>query len=290
MRFQYERPTTIDEAVAILADRDLRGVPLAYGSDLLVWAKQGSRQPGAVVDLTGIDELCAVEEREGHLAVGAAVRLAALARHASAARFPALRAALGTMGSVQLREGASVGGNVCTASPAGDSGPPLLAYGASFVIAGAARRREVPADELYLGPGRSAVEPGEILVEVRIPWPAPGAVGTYRKGARRKAVDLALVSVALVAWPDPSTPSGLDAAMALGAVAPTPVRAPEAEALIRKEGLAVPASRIAEAARAAARPIDDVRAPAHYRRSLVGTLAAEAAAELGEALAKEATR
>ena len=210
MRFDYERPSTVEQAVALLADRDRRGIPVAFGSDLLVQTKRRAREPGTVVDLTGIDELRALDEQEDGLFLGAALPLGEIGRAPALARFPALRAAVATMGSAQLREGASIGGNVCTASPAGDSGPPLLAYEARMVLAGPGGRRDLAAGEFYLGPGRCAVETTEVLVGLRLPWPRPGSVGTDLKGARRRAVDLALVSVAAVAWPSSEMPSGLE--------------------------------------------------------------------------------
>jgi carbon-monoxide dehydrogenase medium subunit len=187
-----------------------------------------------------------------------------------------------TMGSVQLREGASVGGNICTASPAGDTGPPLLCYDAMMVVESARGEREVPAESFFVGPGKTALARDELLVGVKLPWPHHDAVGIYLKGARRAAVDLALVSVAIVAWPAPENTSGVELRMGLGAVAPTPIRALEAEKIVREHGLdndhrSARSQKLVEAVRAAARPIDDIRSTAAYRLELVGQLAARGA-------------
>jgi CO/xanthine dehydrogenase FAD-binding subunit len=288
VRFEYRRPATLSEALALLAEAGPGTQPIAYGSDLLVWAKSAAKRAAAerVVDLTGIDELRRVEAVDGGLFVGSGVTLAELGRAPEiAARFPALAAAVACMGSVQLREGASLGGNLCTASPAGDTAPPLLCYEAVMKIAGPAGDRDLPAERFFVGPGRTALAAGEILRGVEIPDPGPGAAGVYLKGARRAAVDLALVSVAAVAWRDEEAASGVAMTMALGAVAPTPVRARDAEAAVRALGLdgeaGTPAGQaLLAGARAAARPIDDIRATAAYRQELLAQLVARAASEL----------
>jgi CO/xanthine dehydrogenase FAD-binding subunit len=293
VRFEYRRPTTLSEALALLADAGPETRPIAYGSDLLVWAKTGARRTSGVVDLTGIEDLRRIDPGESHLFLGAGTTLADVGRApAVGERFPALASAVASMGSAQLREGASLGGNVCTASPAGDTAPPLLCYGATMVIAGTAGDREVPAEQFYVGPGRTVLGAGELLRGVRLPWPRAGAAGVFLKGARRAAVDLALVSVAAVAWRDEAAPSGIAMTMALGAVAPTPVRAPAAEAVVRAQGLdgdpRTPAgAALVAAVRATARPIDDIRATASYRLELLAQLASRAAADLRRRLQRQ---
>ncbi len=291
VRFDYHRPASIAEAVTLLTDSGSTGRPIGYGSDLLVWTKEQVHQPEAVIDLSGIEVLSIIEPTKDGLRVGACVSLGALGRHEIVQdRFPALAQAVGVMGSVQLREGASIGGNVCTASPAGDSGPPLLCYDATMIVVGRKGERRIPAQDFYIAPRRSALSDDEILVAIEIPNPPDGAVGAYLKGARRAAVDLAVVSVGAVAWRDSSTASGFSLRMALGAVAPTPIRAPQAEAWVTERGLARRSDEsakraLADAARESARPIDDVRASAAYRSILVGELAAKASAQLADALA-----
>lgn len=296
MRFDYQRPATLSEAIDLLADSASAHRPIAFGSDLLIWAKSAAVRPESVIDLTGLEELRRLAPDESHLFIGAGVTIGELTRsRVLEERFPSLHQATTTMGSVQLREGASVGGNICTASPAGDTGPPLLCYGGVMVVASARGEREVPAERFFVGPGKTALEPDELLLGVKLPWTSQGAVGIYLKGARRAAVDLALVSVAAVAWPAPENPSGVDLRIALGAVAPTAIRAPEAEAIARERGLDEdPTSEIsqslASAVRSAARPINDVRATAAYRLELVGGLAARGASRLGQELKDRAEK
>lgn len=290
MRFDYQRPATLSEAIDLLADTASAHRPIAFGSDLLVLAKSAAARPESVIDLSELEELRRLDPEASHLFMGAGVTIGELTRsQVIEDRFPAIYQATATMGSVQLREGASVGGNICTASPAGDTGPPLLCYGGTLVVVSSRGEREVPAERFFVGPGKTALEPDELLIGVKLPWPKQGAVGTYLKGARRAAVDLALVSVAAVAWPASENPSGIESRIALGAVAPTPIRALEAEALVRERGLdEAPESELsrslADAIRSAARPIDDVRATAAYRLELVGQLAARGASALGRQL------
>lgn len=289
MRFDYHRPSSVAEAIELLGTGEGRR-PLTFGSDLLVWAKEGVKRPEAVIDLTGVDGLDRIEPAGDHLRLGACAPLGAVGRDEKVrGRFPALAEAIESMGSIQLREGASLGGNVCTASPAGDSAPPLLCYDATMIAAGPGGERRLPAESFYTGPGDTALWADELLVGVELPWPREGAVGCYLKGARRIAVDLALVSVAAVAWADASTPSGLTLRIALGAVAPTPIRAAATESLVAERGL--PAEphddlgrAIAATARESAHPIDDIRATAAYRTTLVGELAARACVRLSRQL------
>ncbi len=294
MRFGYRRPSTIEYALHLLGEDEDHPLPVAYGSDLLVWTKtQAQAPPGRVIDLTGIDALRRIEANDRGLSLGAAVSLAEVGRHALVQeRFHALARAVNVMGSVQLREGASLGGNICTASPAGDTGPPLLVYDARMMVVGPQGRREVAAEDFYIGPGKTVLQANELLVAVILPWPPSGCCGTYLKGARRAAVDLALVAVAATFFPHASTATGLDLRMALGAVAPTPIRVPNAEAYVRERGLSTALDmkmkeEIAAAARSAAKPIDDIRASASYRLELVGTLAARAVENLAAAYKSE---
>jgi carbon-monoxide dehydrogenase medium subunit len=282
VHFQVHRPAALHEALALLAEADQapHRRPLAYGSDVLVWLKTRQTTAQEVVDVSNVEELRLISEDSTGFFLGAALSVADVGRHPVVQKhFPALAQAVHHMGSVQLREGASLGGNICTSSPAGDTAPPLLAYGARFLLANAGGERPVAAADFYRGPGQNSLTAGELLRGVLLPWPATGTGAIFLKAARRAAVDLALASVAVVTWPEPQAPGGIDAALAMGAVAPTPRRAPQAEALLRRHGAALDEEQQRELAQAVGRdshPIDDVRATAHYRRTLVGQLAVKA--------------
>jgi len=177
------------------------------------------------------------------------------------------------IGSVQIQSRASIGGNLCNASPSGDSIPTLICLGAQAVIQGPSGRRVVPVEEFCTGPGQTVLQPAELVVEIVVPAPGPHEGGKYLRFIPRNEMDIAVVGVgSWIRW-DPQSGRITDARIALGAVAPTPVRAPEAEAaLIGKE---VSWDVIDEASRLAvnaARPISDVRGSAEYRRHLVSVL------------------
>ena len=177
------------------------------------------------------------------------------------------------MGNEQVRNRATLGGNLCTASPAADSAPALLTLEANVVIRGAAGERRVPIAEFFLGPRKTALHKGELLVGVIIPAPPVGAVGTYVKLSRRKAGDLAIVGVAALAYPHNG---GYSWRLALGAVAPTPIRAPEAEATLNTGHDEAAIEYATKCAFDACCPIDDIRASAEYRKAMVSRIARRA--------------
>ena len=194
-----------------------------------------------------------------------------------AAHYAGLAAAARSLGSIQIRNRATVAGNICRASPSADTPPPLIADGATVRIAGPAGERVVPLEAFFTGPGRSVLARDEILVAIDVPPPAPRTGKVYLKHGRRLAMELATVGVAVALTLEPDGDGCREVRVVLGAVAPTPIRAREAEAVLR--GRIPNAGLIAEAAEAAeaeARPISDVRSSADYRREMVRVLAARA--------------
>ncbi len=279
MDFLIEQPDTVEEAVRILAERPGAARAVWGGSDLVVEVRDGLSRPEVVVDLTRIRELVEVRETgDGGLSLGAGVPLEHLARRPELAeRFGALAEALRAVGSVPLRFGSTLGGNLATASPAADSAPPLLVLEAEVEIAGPGGRRRPALADFFQGPRRTVLGPGEIITRILLPPPPPGARGTYLKFARRRALDLALVSVAALGWPDAEAASGVRFRLAAGAVAPTPLRLPAAEEILAAGRLDEETrTAVRRAVEAAVRPIDDVRAAATYRREMAGTLALRA--------------
>jgi len=186
-------------------------------------------------------------------------------------RLVALALGAGWVGGPQMRNRGTVGGNLCNASPAADTAAPLLVLGARVRLAGAGGERTLALEEFFVGPGKTVLAPGEVLAEILVPPPPPRSGGDYQRRTRT-AMDIAVVGVAAAVVLDGGT-ACRDARLALASVAPTPLRAAAAEAVLRGKDLAP--ERIAEAARAAAgeaRPIDDVRATATYRRAMVEVL------------------
>lgn len=273
--FDYYRPETFEEAFRLLVLPDKKVMPLAGATDLIPMVRDEHWQPDVVVDVKGLPGVSDVVETPEGLFVGAAVRMADLVHHplVNSVRWNLLAQAAAAMGNEQVRNRATLGGNLCTASPAADSAPALLTLEANVVIRGAAGERRVPIAEFFLGPRKTALHKGELLVGVIIPAPPVGAVGTYVKLSRRKAGDLAIVGVAALAYPHNG---GYSWRLALGAVAPTPIRAPEAEATLNTGHDEAAIEYATKCAFDACCPIDDIRASAEYRKAMVSRIARRA--------------
>jgi len=270
-------PRSLAEALdALAADPSLR--PLAGCTDLLVAPPSAS--PSGVLDLLRVDELRGVREVEGGIEIGATTTFSELrSSPAIGARFPALAAAAATVGAWQIQNRATLGGNVVNASPAGDSLPVLLALEATMICAAAAGRREVPAEEFFVAYRKTALAPGELLVAIRLPAPAPGTVQKFRKVGTREAQAISKVVVALAARLEGG---GVAAArLAAGSVAATPVRLRAAEAvLLGRAPDAATAGAAGHAAAGEVTPIDDVRSTADYRRFALERVVRRLALEL----------
>jgi CO/xanthine dehydrogenase FAD-binding subunit len=274
----YHAPATVEEALTLQAESG--AAFLLGGTDLLPQIRSGRRRPGGLIDLKRIGALAGIRETEdGGLAIGAAAPMADVERHGAVlSRFPLLAECVGTVGAWPLRQRATLAGNVCNASPAADAAVALLSLDAHFAVASAAGTRTVEAAGFFLGPGRTALLPGELLTEIRLPASSAGLLGRYLRLSRRKGMDLATVAVLVGrrGGPAPAWRIGLVA------VAPTPLRVREAERLLEEKGAAA-AGEAAEIAVAACRPIDDVRGSAAYRREMVGVLVRRGVLELGRA-------
>uniref|UniRef100_I2Q6W9 Aerobic-type carbon monoxide dehydrogenase, middle subunit CoxM/CutM-like protein n=1 Tax=Desulfovibrio sp. U5L TaxID=596152 RepID=I2Q6W9_9BACT len=262
------RPTTLRQLWPLLA----AGTPvMAGGTDLLV--RRRGLPPVDVALLEGIAELAEVSEEEGLVRLGAMASHSALAAHGLVrARLPVLPQALSTLGSPQIRAMGTLGGNIATASPAGDTLPPLHALDALAELASRHGRRRLPLAELIRGPGQTALSPGEIVAAVLVRPPVAGCLQHFEKVGRRNALAIAVVSLAAVIETDAGG-RVLEARLAVGSVGPTVLRCPAAEAALT--GRLLTQDVLQEAAghiRAAVSPIDDIRATAAYRRQVAGNL------------------
>jgi carbon-monoxide dehydrogenase medium subunit len=277
----YARPATLEEAVRLVASQPRASRILAGGTDLLQKFFSAETPEAALVSLRGIEELRRVEMgQEGQVFVGS------MATHAEVAlsplvkeSFPAIAKASRCVGSPAIRNRATIGGNICNASPSADTAPPLLGYNAKIVITGATGERVVPIEDFFTGPSTTALNPGEILKGF-ILMPPRGWVADYEKLGARKAMEIALVNVCVAIQKDGNGFCS-DLRIALGAVAPTPMRAEKAER--RLKGEKITAKLIGEAAEAAAeeaRPISDLRAAAGYRKEMVRFLVKKLLSEL----------
>ena len=273
LRFAYESAASLDEAVATLARLGPGARVLAGGTDLLPQIKEHVVEPPAVLALGVIPELQVLESTpDGGLRIGAMVRMRVLERSPLVqGRYEAVAEGAKLVGSVQIRNLATLGGNVCNAAPSADVVPALVAFGGEAVAVGPGGRRTLPLEGFFLGPRRTALEPGELLVEVRLPAPPPRTGSAYRRHTPRMEMDIAVAgSAAVVTLEDGRI---ADARICLASVAPTPVRAPSAEAVLRgAEPTDDVLRRAAQAAAGDCTPISDVRGSEDYRRHLVAVL------------------
>lgn len=276
--FTYEAPTSLDAVLSRLGSAGPRAGLLAGGTDLLVQLRGGRAAPPVVIDVKKIPELRRLELDDSGLRLGAAVSCWELSRRDDVrSAYPGLMEAAELIGSMQIQGRATVGGNLCNASPAADTIPALIALGARAVLAGADGERQLPVEEFVTGPGHNALRPGELLVELRVPPAAERSADAYLRFTPRAEMDIAVVGAGVSVTLDAS--GGCTAARAaLGAVAERALLVPEiAEALIGGPVDAEALERAAAAARAAARPISDKRGTADYRTRLAGVLTRRAA-------------
>jgi carbon-monoxide dehydrogenase medium subunit len=284
-RFEYHEPATLDEASALLVRYGAEASLLAGGTDLLVEIKEHIRWPKHVVNVKKIPGLAALEydERSG-LRFGALVTARAIETSPVVlAKYPGLAQSARELGSIQVRHRATVVGNICRASPSADTLPPLIADGAAVRIHGPAGGRTIALEDFFTGPGKTVLAPGELVTEVVVPAPAPRTGKHYIKHGRRRAMELATVGVAVALTLERERCGEIR--IALGAVAPTPIRARAAEDALR--GRPLDGAAIGAAARIAmgeCRPISNVRGSAEYRREMVGVLTARAIERAREAV------
>jgi len=267
-QLEYAAPASLQEACGLLS-RVEGAMALAGGTDMVVSMNHGKTSPSLVVDLKRLAGLDEVIESDGFVEIGALVSMTTLTRSATVKRwFPALVQAAGSIGCWQVRNLATLGGNLCNASPSADTTPPLLVYGASVVVSDGAHTRELPMGEFLVGPGETALAKGEVLTALRIPKPAADLLAAYVRRSIRRSMDIPLVNAAIGLRLADGVVA--EARIALGAVAPVPFRAAEAEAvLVGRVPDAAAFRDAATAAAAAARPITDVRASAEYRGAMV---------------------
>ena len=271
---EYHRPKTLAAALALLASGGGASVPVAGATDVWVNLKTKKQKPASFVSLRGVAELNFIREEAGSVEIGAATPHAALEdSELVRALYPALHAAASAVGSRQVRNVGTIGGNLCNAAPSADTAVPLFLYDAELKIEGPGGGRTLKPSEFFVGPGKTDLKPGELLVSVIFPKPAPGTVSGYIKHTRRKAMELPLLGVGALASIEPGTKKVSKVRIALGVAGPVPMRIEKAEAALL--GAVLDASSVAEAARIAseeARVRDSWRAGAWYRREMIKAL------------------
>jgi carbon-monoxide dehydrogenase medium subunit len=296
-KFDYLKPYTLDETLILLDQYGNRAQLIAGGTDVMVMIKQKELSPEVLISLKnipGLDEI----EYNGELKIGPMVTHRAIENSKLIReKFSALTDAADVLGSVQVRNVATIGGNICTAAPSADTAAPLLALGSQVKLKSSKAERTVPIEEFFTGPGETVLEKGEILTEILIPKPLPNTGSAYWKLQRRGALDLPILGVAVLLSLDKATVTCSDllctaspistvlhslegdevfckeVRIALGVAAPTPIRTPKAENLLRGKKISDELlEKVAETAAKEAQPRDSIRGEAWYRRDMIKVL------------------
>ncbi len=270
---QFHAPDTLDQAIALLAG-DPSARVLAGGTDLIVQLRSQRIAPSAIIDLKRIAGMSGIRAHQGGFAIGAATPCTALMHdQALAAAWPGVVEAANLIGSVQVRNRATMAGNLCNASPAADSVPALVAAGATCVIAGPGGSREVPVEAVTTAPGKTSLGKGEFVSEIRLPAKPAGGGDAYLRSIPRTEMDIAVVGAGAALVIDLSG-TCTSARIAIGAVAPTVLLVEAAGAALVGTTLDEAAlERMAAAVQAACQPIDDKRGTKEYRIAMAGVLA-----------------
>jgi carbon-monoxide dehydrogenase medium subunit len=273
--FDYVRASSVDEVVSLLAQNGDRARVLSGGTDLLVALREGRRRASLVIDVKGLPETTRVDYSPATgLTFGASVPCHRLYDNAEiAAAYSGLMDAARLIGGVQIQGRASIGGNLCNASPAADSIPALIAHSAICTVAGPSGTREIKVEDFCVAPGRTQLQEGEFLVSIHLPASPAGFGAAYLRFIPRNEMDIAVVGAGASVVLDASRTRFESARVSLGAVAPTPLYVAEAgAALAGKPVSAESIEQAAQIAQAAARPITDMRGTAEYRKHLCAVL------------------
>lgn len=285
--FNYHRPKTSEEALDLLEKHADQSRPYAGGTDCFVQIRDRRYLPEHMIDLKSIPGLdtIAFDKKEG-LTIGATASMNKLIKDPqAAAHYPVLVESAKEVAGYQLRTRATVAGNICNASPCGDTIGPCLVYGGRMHLLSKSGERTVELKDFFTGPGETVLKPGEIATAISLPVPEKGASGVYKSIGRNKLGDLAIAAVTVLGYANEDCASGYAFHIALTAVAPTVIFAADAENLLCKEKLSKGAlEKAADMCSAASKPISDIRGSAEYRKDMIRTLALQGLIETCEKL------
>jgi carbon-monoxide dehydrogenase medium subunit len=272
--FDFYQPATLAEASRLLKENGPGGRFLAGGTDLVIAMKEKGLLPKYIVDLKRVPGLSGIREnKDGTIAIGALTTMYAIETSpVITKKYPFLAQSAAEVGSIQIRNRATVGGNMANATPSADVAPSLIVLDATAKIASADAERTVALEDFFRGPGQNIMNADEILTEIMIPKTGPQLVGEYIKFSPRDMMDLAYIGVA-VAYNLGNDKKCQGVRIVLGAVAPTPIRAKNSEALLEGQVLTEElATKVGNEAAKESKPISDVRSSADYRRAMVGVM------------------
>lgn len=275
VRFEYHAPTALDVAIDLLSTYGRDAILLAGGTDILIKMKQSQVKPRHVINIKNIEELSRIEDGEKGINIGAATRLRNIVKSELIKRkLPLLNEAIRSIGSVQIRNMATIGGNLCNASPAADGSTALLALNSEAVFVSPEKARKISLEKFFIGPGQTTLRQNEMLVKVFVPH-IPKKAGTAFIKIGRTSLDLAAVNIAIVLMLKGKIVS--DCRIALGSVAPTPVRAYLAEGYLKGKELSNEVLEMAgNIVSDLIRPITDLRGTAEFRKRVSKTLTQQA--------------
>ena len=286
---EYVKPATLAEACKFLEEHDGKAKPFSGGTDSFVRLRDGVIKLDYLVDIKGLEgtKELSFDPKKG-LTIGAAVTMNQVAKHPDIIKYyPNLVAAVNSVASYQLRNRATIVGNICNASPAGDTIGTCMALDGVLNVTGIDGKRSIPLNAFFLAPGRTVLKAGDVVTSVTLPPPPAGMVGVYKKLGRNIISDLSIVGVAALGYPNSKSPSGYSFRIALASVAPVPYEALKAEAILSEKKITAETIALAaDASMEAVTPIDDVRGSARYRKMMVRNLTREAITEVWQKLSK----
>lgn len=283
--FDYIKPASLAEASQFLSQHVGQARPFMGGTDTFVRMRDGFWKDKYLVDVKNLDGMSQISfDPAAGLTVGASVNLNRVVASPEVNEFyPVLAEAAHAVASYQLRTRATLAGNICNASPAGDTIGPCLVLNGSLQVHGVGGVRQESLSTFFVGPGKTVLKPGDIVTAVTFPLPPQNHAAKYIKLGRNAIGDLAIVGVAVLGYPDNSAPSGYSFRLALASVAPVPLRPTQAEAILNQQSITeTTIAQAAQAAMDACTPIDDVRGSARYRKLMVRNLTRQAVTEVWE--------
>jgi carbon-monoxide dehydrogenase medium subunit len=281
-KFDHLSPNSVGEAVSLLANHRGTSRVLAGGTDLINLMSNGEISPEVLVSLKSIKEYRDVKRQNGMLSIGAFCTLRSVAASPLIkSKYKIMRNAIQQMGSVQIRNRGTIGGNLCNASPAADTAAPLMVLDANMIIEGPQGRRKESIKDFFTGPGQTILAIDEILTEITLPEPKDKGDGIYLKLGKRKAMEIAIVGVAVYLVLDSAGKKFNDIRIAISSAVPKPLRVSRAESILKNR---IPDKRLIDktalAVSSASDPITDFRASKEYRREMVCVLTARAITEV----------
>jgi CO/xanthine dehydrogenase FAD-binding subunit len=285
--FDYYRPESLVEASQFLARHPDQARPFLGGTDIFVRMRDGFLSPQYLVDIKYLDGMNELRfEPETGLTIGAAVNMNRVSASAeSQEHYPVLVQACRSVASYQLRTRATIAGNICNASPAGDTIGACLVFDGVLTIHGIDGLRREPLATFFLGPGKTRLKPGDILTAIHLPLPPKGSQGAYLKLGRNKMSDLSIVGVTVLGYPDAGLASGYGFRLALASVAPIPLLVAQVETSLARQAISLAALQsAAHLAAEACTPIDDVRSSGRYRKEMVKNLSLQALSQVWDQL------